>query len=744
MSSTYTQDGRPMALTTPLGKDKLLLIGLSGREAISQIYSFHLQALAAKPDTVSFAQLFGKKVTVTIDLPAGKKRYFNGIVIRAGEGVRDLHFTEYSLEIVPTLWLLTRKAKSKIFQRMSVPDILKVLFAGMNVAFQLQGTFEPRDYCTQYRETDFNFASRLMEEEGIYYFFEHTASDHQMVVANTPSSHADVPGPSALIFEGMEGGVRDEDRVHTWVKTQEMKSGKYVLWDYTFEVPKNHLEAPKQILDDVQVGTVSHSLKVGGNDAFEIYDFPGVYANRFDGISVGGGEQPSEIGKIFTDNARTVGIRMEEEASLSILIQGGSSCRQLASGHKFSLQRHFNADGSYVLASVAHFASLAAYRTHDDSFSYSNTFSCFPVALPFRPSRLTPKPTGLSTQTAVVVGPSGQEIFTDKYGRVKVQFHWDREGKNDSDSSCWVRVLQPTAGSRWGSSFWPRIGQEVVVDFEEGDPDAPIIIGCVYNASQMPPYLGDGPDSKHTNDNKVSGFKTCSTMGGSGYNELRFDDTKGTEEIYIHAERNLDIRVEEDTKETVGSNRHLIVGSPDTKWDKTGDQMAEIYHNNHIKVHNNQEEEIDGTLKLHIKGDVDVLMDADHKKTVGGDDHLHVKGARLQKIDGKTSLTVGGAQHEKIGDDYLLEAGGTIHLKAATDITLECVGNLTIKVGSNFLSISDAGVTIVGEMVLINSGGAAGSGIASSPDAPTDAAAAAPVAPTAADTSVPGAVSSSQ
>jgi type VI secretion system secreted protein VgrG len=737
-----TQANRPLMIHTPLGPDVLLLVGIGGQEAISHLFDFRLEALADIKTVIPFDQLIGKKVTACLQLPDLSYRYFNGIAIKVFEGKRDKFFIDYSVQIVPEFWLLTRKAQSRIFQQISVPDILKKVLTGLNVSYKIQGTFDKRDYCVQYRETDFDFASRLMEEEGIYYYFEHSDGDHQMILSNIPAGHAPLATNPSIIYEGMEGGTRTDDRILEWTKSQELRSGKSTLWDHCFEVPKNNLQTQTTIQSSVTVGTVTHNLDAGNNSTLELYDFPGQYAQRFDGVDPGSGDRPADVQNIFQDNSRTVGIRMQEEAFQAISIKGRSTCRQMNTGHKFSLTRHPNANGDYVLQSVWHTATLAAYRAGGNAFSYSNSFSAFPFALPFRPEQVTEKPIVSGPQTALVVGPPGQEIFTDKYGRVKVQFRWDRQGQDNADSSCWVRVCQPTAGNRWGSSFWPRIGQDVVVDFEHGDPDTPIIVGTVYNAIQMPPYLGDGPDSKHKNDNKVSGFKTCSTMGGDGYNELRFDDTKGSEEIYIHGERNLDIRIEEDTKETVGNNRHLIVGSPDTKWDKTGDQMEEIYRDKHLKIHRNQEEEIDGTLKVHIVGDTDILNDADLKRTISGDEHSHVKGDRKQQVDGNTSLTVKGDQQEKISGNHLVEATGEIHFKAGSTVTIEAATMITLMVGSNFVTISSSGISLVGmPMININSGGSPGSGAPSSPDAPTDAAKAAPVAPTVADTSVPGNVS---
>ena len=362
------QTDRPISVTTPLGANKLLLIGISGQESVSRLFRYQLDVLAKVGTDVPFDKLLGQSITAEVQFhpQKPKKRYLNGICCRISEKGQDGEFTTYHLEIVPKFWLATRKAQSRIFQQMSVPDILKKVLEGIDTAFELQGTFEKRDYCVQYRESDFNFACRLMEEEGIYYFFKHADGSHKMVVANTPQSHADVPDGSKLIYETVDGGNRPEDRIYDWHKLQELRSGKYLLWDHTFELPHKHLEAEKAIQDSVSVGTVTHKLKVGGNDSLELYDYPGEYAQRFDGVNPGGGDQADELQKIFQDNKRTVGIRMEEEAAASIVIQGAGTCRQLVSGHKFTLEKHYNADGPYLLTSVDHSASSGGdYRAED-------------------------------------------------------------------------------------------------------------------------------------------------------------------------------------------------------------------------------------------------------------------------------------------------------------------------------------------------------------------------------------------
>ncbi len=742
--SNFTQDGRPLAIQTPLGKDKLFLVGFSGHEGISQLFSFHLEVLALKTTEVKFKKLLGKSVTVEIELPNREKRHFNGICCRVAQGEQGVIFTEYSLEIVPQFWLLTRRAQSRIFQHFSVSGILRKVLEGLNVSFMWSRDLEPRDYCVQYRETDYNFACRLMEEEGIFFFFKHSEGAHTMVLADTPGIHPQLPGNSNIIYEAVEGGLRDEDRIYSWTKTQELRSGKYTLWDHCFELPHDHLAESKTIMESVEVGSVAHTLDVADNEELEIYDFPGEYAQRFDGVSGGGGDQPQELNKIFQDNRRTVGIRMEEEAMQSFLIQGASQCRNLTSGHKFTLSRHYNAEGPYVLTSVQHAAREDNYRSSGQAFSYSNSFTCIPLALPFRPPRVTAKPTVPGTQTAVVVGPAGaQEIFTDKYGRVKVQFHWDREGKNDENSSCWVRVGQLWAGKRWGASFWPRIGQEVIVDFLEGDPDQPIIVGSVYNADQMPPYLGKGLDEKHQSDNKVSGIKSCSTPEGGGYNEMRFDDTAGKEQVFIHAERNADTRVGNDSMESVAHDRHLTVGGG-PPGPKAGDQREMVFRDKHLKVHRNQIEQVGGNMELLIggidrgEGNQDIVIKGHKKELIEKDDHLHVKGQRMEKIDGSQSLTVGGSQQEKIGTKHAMDVGEEIHLKCGQKVIIEAGVQLTIKAPGGFVDISSQGVTIQGTMVLINSGGSAGSGSGSQPAGPDDAKTANPTEPVVADNSKAG------
>jgi type VI secretion system secreted protein VgrG len=548
---TYTQANRPLTIKTPLGQDVLLPTRFRGCETISQLFDFRVHLLTEAANEIQFDQILGQNVTVELRLNNQEKRYFNGLVKRFSQGGRDETFVHFRAEIVPQLWLLTKKVRSRIFQHLSVPDILRQLFAGLDVTYELSATYYQRDYCVQYRETDFNFASRLMEEEGIYYFFKHSDGSHQLVVADVPTQHPTVAGQSSVIYDEVSGGGREDLRITAWEKSQELRSGQYTLWDHCFELPGNNLEMKKKTLDSVAVGKVTHKLSVGGNDKLEIYDYPGAYAQRFDGIDRNGAARSQDLQDILPDSERTVKVRMEEEAAASLEIQGGSNCGQFVAGHQFTLKRHFDGDGQYVLTRIEHDAHLDGdYRSSQaPAFTYENRFTCIPGALPYRPPRMARRPLIAGIQTATVVGPQGEEIFCDKYGRVKVQFHWDREGKKDPDSSCWLRVAQVWAGKGWGAFFWPRIGHEVVVVFEEGDPDQPLIVGSVYNAKNMPPY--QLPKKK-----VFAGLRSATHKGtpSKDFNGIIFNDQTGHEHLSLHSEHNMSFNSEYD--KMIHAGRH--------------------------------------------------------------------------------------------------------------------------------------------------------------------------------------------
>jgi type VI secretion system secreted protein VgrG len=639
------QKARLLELTTPLGPDVLVINGLSGSEALSGLFRFRLDLLAPAKNSITAKQLLKQPVVVSILSGDSKVRYFHGIVSRLSAGDREERFQHFHAEVVPWLWLLSQRSDCRIFQKKSVPEILKAVFDG--AAFHdykdnTKGDHIPLDYCTQYRETDFNFVSRLMEQDGIFYFFEHSKDKHTLIFSDDASAFGDVPAPNEVLYES-EGGMGErEDVVTHWAGEEEIRPGKYVLRDHNFQLPSKDLEV---------------SL---GDGNLEMYDYPGEYAQRFNVAD-------SRLDKVQSEGEKLDKIRLEEEELPGKVFEASSSCRQFISGHKFKLKKHFQSDGEYVLTSLSYSVGQNPdYISGRASAPYQNSFVCVKADAKIRPRRLTPKPVVSGPQTAVVTVKSGEESCLDKYGRVHVQFFWDRLGKKDENSSCWIRVSQPWAGASWGAHFWPRIGHEVVVQFLEGDPDRPIVTGTVYNADNMPPYELPGNYTR-------SGVITRSSKNGASknFNEIRLEDKKDSEQFFMNAEKDMDQRVEHDSREYVGNERSLIVK-------------------------------------------------ADQKEKVEGDQSSNVIGNRNEKIGQNMSLQIGQSLNEKTGMKFAHEAGQEIHLKAGMNVVIEAGMELTIKASGGFINIGPAGVAIQGTMVLINSGGAAGAGSGSSPQDPKD------------------------
>ncbi len=759
-----TQERHLLSLNTPLGEDVLVLSSFTGQETMSRLFTYQLQMWSENED-IAPEDIVGQNVTWAVT-PYAKgspqePRFFNGFVSRFAAGGRDSRkMRTYRMEVVPWLWFLTRTANCRIFQNLTVKDIIKKVFddAGFKdyTMDGVEGDHPTREYCVQYRETAFNFVSRLMEQEGIFYFFEHDNGKHTLVLADQAGAYYDCPEGEVTY----RAGTAAENRLDSWEHHYEFRSGKWVQTDYNFETPKTSLLTPP----------ATTTTPLPDSPKFELFDYPGEYG-------------------VLDDGKGLTGLRMEEEELGYDTVFASGECRTFGPGGKFTVKEHeieSEQGQSYVITGVQHMATETGHDESTAPSDYHNSFTCVPAATPFRPARLTPKPFVQGPQPAVVVGPKGEEIYTDKYGRIKVQFFWDREGKRDENSSCWIRVSQVWAGKRWGVSFWPRIGQEVIVGFLEGDPDRPLVIGSVYNADQMPPYQGEGPDGKHKSDNKVSGVKSNSTTGGKGYNEWRFDDTKGKEQVFIHAERNMDTRVKASRMTSVGGSYHLSVGGKDKDGKKSGDQNEQVFQDKNLNVKRNHTEQIEGNMMLTVGhgeadsgGNVDIVIEKDKKELVEQSSHLHVKMARLEQVDknqdvkvggdltqsvgGKCdvkvtgarsekvgadqSLTVSGNQFEKVGQNHALDCGQEIYLKGGMKVIIEAGMQLTIKGPGGFVDIGPSGVTIQGTMVLINSGGSAGSGSGGSPtapgdpQAPADAQQATPTAPTAADNSASGAKS---
>jgi type VI secretion system secreted protein VgrG len=698
----YTQENRLISITTPLGEDELLLQGFTGQEGMSQLFNFALDLLSENP-AIAFDHILGQPVTMTLHLPDGSQRYFNGYVSRFVQTGTDARFTTYQAEVVPWLWFLTRTADCRIFQNMTVPDIIAKIFRDLGFTDfknQLQGSFEPRDYCVQYRETDFNFVSRLMEQYGIFYFFEHEKDKHTLVLANAPSVHQPCPGQERARYDYAEGAVLEEDVITNWQKEQELQPGKYALTDYNFETPSTSL--------GVNVDSI---ITVNGNSKYEIYDYPGEYLKKAQGEAL-------------------VKIRMEEEEAQYTVVSGSSNCRAFLPGYRFDLVGHTNQamNAAYVLTEVRHTTTVgesyvSGAATGAEEF-YSNSFTCIPADVPYRPARVTPKPIVQGPQTATVVGPAGEEIFADKYGRVKVQFHWDREGQRDENSSCWIRVSHPWAGKNWGAVAIPRIGQEVIVDFLEGDPDQPIITGRVYNAEQMPPYALPANQTQ-------SGIKSRSSKGGSpdNFNEIRFEDKKGSEEMYIHAEKDQNTVVENDKTENIGHDRTETVGNDETI--TIGNDRTETVGNNEtITIGSNRTEQVGANESITVAQNrtrnvgqnevVNVALTRTHN--VGVNEMINVGGAQEVTVGGAQAVTVGleravtvglnqdvnigNSLNENIGNNHSEDVGDNRTTKIGKNLTIEAGDQVTIKTGkASIVMKKDGTITIQGKDITVKGSG---------------------------------------
>jgi type VI secretion system secreted protein VgrG len=638
----YSQDNRLIAITTPLGNDVLLLSDFHATEGISQLFQIEL-SMISENHAIAFEDVIGENVTISVVLANEDKRYFNGIVAKFSQGRGggdeggDPRFSVYWATVVPWTWLLTRTTDCRIFQKMTGPEIVEKVFTDngfRDYSLKLQGNYSKRDFCVQYQETDFNFISRIMEEEGIYYFFEHEDGMHTMVLADASAEHKPCPHQKKAFYQLSGDAVLDEDVIQAFEKTMEIKPVHYTHNDYNFEIPSSDLKVNipgKHILGSVERG---------------IYDYPGLYGKRDEGD-------------------RLARIRIEEQEAGVTSNRGKSNCRAFASGYRFSLAGFYRKDMNnkdYVLTALEHRAS----QGWDDraELSYANSFSCIPYDIPFRPPRTTERPFVRGSQTAVVVGPAGEEIYTDEHGRVKVQFHWDREGKKNENSSFWIRVSQIWAGAGWGGIFIPRIGQEVIVEFLEGNPDRPIITGRVYNAHQPPPYELPANATQ-------SGVKTRSSKGGSAdnYNEIRFEDKKGSEQILVHAEKDMDITIEANENRDVGGDRKVHVSGHFTENIDSGETRT-VLAGSEETISGGAQQSISGGMRQSITSGMKQSIEGGMKQTITAGETRMVSGGLKEAIIGNEIRSVSANMSESIGGNLQMKMGGTATIMSGGPFTI--------------------------------------------------------------------------
>ncbi|KAA6169888.1 type VI secretion system Vgr family protein [Pseudomonas marginalis] len=530
----FNQASRLAKITSPLGPDVLLLNEMGGGEELGRLFYYDLQ-LNSLDANIDLNQLLGKPMNVSLQLADGGERYFHGIVARCSQNIDQGQFASYQVTLRPWLWLLSRTSDCRIFQNLSIPQIIKQVFRDLGFSdFEdaLSRPYREWEYCVQYRETSFDFVSRLMEQEGIYYFFRHEQDRHVLVLADAYGAHATVPGYTSVPYYPKDEQQRERDHMHNWQLAQQVQSGSLELNDYDFQRPSASIDVRSAMPRPHTAGD------------YPLYDYPGTYVK-------------SEDGEHY---ART---RIEALQALHEQVEFSGNARGLGAGHLFSLTGFSRRDQNReYLILIAHYR-ITQERLESGggggSAQFDSSLTCIDAQQSFRPQANTHRPIVKGPQTALVVGPKGEEIWTDQYGRVKVHFYWDRHDQSNENSSCWIRVSQSWAGKNWGSMQIPRIGQEVIVSFLEGDPDRPIITGRVYNAEQTVPY--DLPENA-----TQSGMKSRSSKGGSpaNFNEIRMEDKKGLEQLYIHAERNQDIVVEVDESHSVGHDRNKSIGHDET------------------------------------------------------------------------------------------------------------------------------------------------------------------------------------
>lgn len=673
-------DERATVVRSPLG-DLLVFASLAGRDEISRCFKYTV-AFVSTDVAVDPLKMLGKPLSVAVE-SGDDPHWVSGIV-------SDFRLTRieerrafYAATVRPYLWFLGNTRDCRIFQNLSVPEILQKIFdkyGQMEVAFELQSSYPQRDYCVQYDESDLDFVQRLMEHEGISYYFLHDDGAHKLVLIDAAAKFRPIPGdPTVLYHDVAFAGRRGLECIDAWLPSTEVRPGTYAHTDYDFEKPRMDLATKSP-------SSFAHDLADG-----EHYDHPGRYLETARGDKL-------------------AGIRREEIQARHRRASGSGTARGLHAGRVFTLDgfpdeaqnaKHLVVSTEIRLIDPNH-VSGADVATE----TYRVTFEAVPASVEYRPARRTRRPIVGGPQTATVVGPPGEEIFTDKYARVKVQFHWDRLGKDDQNSSCFIRVSQTWAGAGWGFIQIPRIGQEVIVDFLEGDPDQPIITGRVYNAAEMPPYGLPGSATQ-------SGLKTNSTPGGGGWNELRFEDKAGSEEVYFQAQKDHNLlikhnrakhvrhdqrdRIDNNARHSVGVNLDEDVGN--NKTTTVGvDRTVSIGSNDTETVGTNRSLTVGANETIAIGVDSAETIGSNHTQTVGLIQTISVGAARVDSVGAAESRTVGAAQTIQVGLTRSVTVGATQSHTVGANDSWSIGANQSVNVGAkSSLSVgSDASITVGG------------------------------------------------
>ncbi|HEY4120195.1 MAG TPA: type VI secretion system tip protein TssI/VgrG [Byssovorax sp.] len=600
---------------------ELSVVHFSGFEALGEMFAFDVSFVAAAD--VAFGDVTGKPARLTID-SGPEARVVAGVVVRLEVAAPTASRVGYRVTLHPSAHALRLRRTSRIFQELAVPDIAKKVLdaAGVpaaGVRVSLVGSYTPRTYCVQYRESDWDFLSRLFEDEGIHTYFEHGAKGDVLVIADGAAAHAPITGGDSVPFRPDSGALHSVDCVSVLTIADELRAGKATVRDYDFKRPSTLVE-----------GTQA----AASNADLEVYDHPGGFTTAGDATTV-------------------ATHRLEELQSPTRIARGSGGVARMSPGATFKITDHPSDGfaGPWLVTRVEHRGSEAHFEGGGDGPRYANDFDAVPSGAKLRPARLTRKPLVYGVQTATVVGPSGEEIQVDSFGRVRVQFHWDRAPKSDSNT-CWIRVAQPWAGPAFGAMFIPRVGHEVVVAFEDGDPDRPLVTGSVYHGTNVLPYALPGDKTKST-------LKSSSSPGGDGFNELRFEDKAGSEEIYLHAQKDLNAEVLHDESRTVGHDAELDVAHDRTKT---------VGHDETITVSGNETIEIGVNLS----------------ETVGADATLEVGGVLAASVGGAASLSFSGALTQIVGDAMTLNVTGDVAVALEAGRTEQIKKSEHVSIGESF------------------------------------------------------------
>ncbi len=700
LGSLASGGGGPATIDTPLGAHTRFH-SMGGIEGLSRPFAYEIDVTSDRSD-IAASELLGQSVTVHLTMPGADARHWNGhVTALTYVETSDDGVSRYRLIVRPWLWQLSQSADCRIFQRRSIPEIVTQIFEGRGFTdFEesLFGDYQAQDYVVQYRETDLDFITRLLEREGIYYFFRHDDGKHTLVLADSASAHAAAPGCDKLPFAG-DDEHRDAtmEYVRSWKAEALLQTGTYAQTDYDFTKPQVPLLARASATDDDAAADL------------EVYDHPGGFDN-------------------FADADAITRLRLAQARRDADRRVGETNARGFSVGTTFALTDHprESENQEYLVTSArVRLKGQDAGSASDDEDPSTITFVCIDADDTFRPPRVTPKPIMRGPQTAVVVGPDGQDIWTDQYGRVKVQFHWDRVGERDENSSCWIRVAQVWAGMGWGGQFIPRVGQEVIVDFLEGDPDRPIITGSVYNGSNGPAFDLPGNQTQ-------SGFKTRSTPGGSmlNGNEIRFEDMKGSEELFIKAEKTQTtlvkgsqtvtvaglqvVTVGAGQTETVGGGRSTVIGADDSTTVAQG-QILEVGGARRVLTRGASDERIEGgsnrsvggpivdqvlggrtidtvgPVAEHVVGSKTETIDFQHTVSVGGGLTTHVTGNSRHSVDGGWSANIGlgatpASASVTVNGDVTVGATGQITIRGDKQLVLQC-GTTSLTLTPDTLSL---------------------------------------------------------